>query len=469
MASYAKFIEKIGKGNIESAYTNVLTDVNYCIHLFEDLEIGRTTTESWFDSFAGERKEVDLEHLPSNLKILKKEIEIGLQLYMKLSCKMNILNNKSSQESKPRSIMHSDQTTRWGIEQELRSQFEELLSTVSGIKIQENRRFKNDWLSYIPGVVSYRDRTTHYSEARILYQALNQDKILSVLKENHASINELIWCIDDAIRNVNNLQHHNPSDISAEYHETSQQENSPENPEFDTVLNSVHDNHIDNTPSVISVEYHETSQRENSPENNEFDTVLNSEHDHHIDNTPSVISVEYHETSQRENSPENNEFDTVLNSVHDNHIDNTPSVISVEYHETSQQENSPENPEFDTVLNSVHDNHIDNTEPDNSSSPKGTEVIVEQLCVAQQADCTQNSKPDIDENYLARAKYEYNAVLTAELEELDSTEKGLSEETRIRIAKREAVRSCKRFLKEELKFSNSIADEYVKTIQASSL
>ena len=357
MASYAKFVQKIGKGNIESAYTNVLTDVNYCIHLFEDLEIGRTTTESWFDSYAGERKEVDLEHLSSNLKILKKEIEIGLQLYMKLSCKMNILNaTQSSQESKLRSIMHSDQTTpRWGIEQELRSQFEELLSTVSGIKIQENRQFKNDWFSYIPGVTGYRDRTTHYSEARILYQALNQDKILNVLKENHASINGLIWCIDDAIRNVNNPKHHNPSDISAEYHET------------------------------------------------------------------------------------------------------------------SQQENSSENTEFDTVLDSEHDNHIDNTEPDNSSSPKGTEVIVEQLCVTQQADCTQSSAPDIDENDLARAKDEYNAVLIAELDELDSTEKGLSEETRIGMATREAVRSCKRFLKEELKLSNSIADEYIKTIQASSL
>ena len=355
MASYAKFVEKIGKGNIESAYTNVLTDVNYCIHLFEDLEIGRTTTESWFDTYAGERNQVDLENLSSNLKILKKEIEIGLQLYMKLSCKMNILNNQSSQESKLRTIMHSDQTTpRWGIEQELRSQFEELLSTVAGIKIQENVQFKNDWFSLIPGVKGYRDRTTHYSEARILYQALNQDKILNVLKENHASINELIWCIDDAIRNVNNLQHQNPSDKSAEYHET------------------------------------------------------------------------------------------------------------------SQQENSPENTEFDTVLNSENDNHIDNTEPDNSSSPKGTEVIIEQLCETQQADCTQNSKPDIDENYLARAKDEYNTVLIAGLDELDSTEKGLSGETRIRSAKREAVRSCKRFLKEELKFSNSKADEYIKTIQASS-
>ena len=82
MASYEKFAEDIGKGEIVSAYTNILNDVNYCINLFDDLEVGRTRTEGWYDYFAGERDQIELQNLPGILETLKKEVEVGLQLYM---------------------------------------------------------------------------------------------------------------------------------------------------------------------------------------------------------------------------------------------------------------------------------------------------------------------------------------------------------------------------------------------------
>ena len=260
MASFEKFAEEVGKGDLISAYTNVLKDVNYCINLFEDLEIGRTQKEIWFDYYAGERDQVNLEDLPENLEVLKKEIELGLQLYMKLSCKMKILNtNQSSQDFKQQSIIHSDKITpRWGIQQELRSQFEDLLSTIADIKTPEKVQSKAGIfgftiLEYIP---SYRDRKIHYNGAKILYQTLNQKNVLSVLKENHTSIRELIECIDDAIRNVNIPRRYNPSHTFGEDNLNSQQRNSPENTEgidsiSDTVLNPEHNSPIENTKPLL--------------------------------------------------------------------------------------------------------------------------------------------------------------------------------------------------------------------------
>ena len=370
MASFEKFAEEVGKGDLVSAYTNVLKDLNYCINLFEDLEIGRTEKEIWFDYYAGERDQINLEDLPENLEVLKKEIELGLQLYMKLSCKMKILNtNQSSQDSKQQSIIHSDKIThRWGIQQELRNQFEDLLSTIADIKTPEKVQSKvviygYTIPEYIPGVTSYRERKILYNGANILYQTLNQKNVLSVLKENHTSIRELIECIDDAIRNVNIPRRYNPSYTFGEDNVTSQQRNSPEN-----------------TEGIDSIS----------------DTVLNPEH----------------------NSP----------------IENTKPLL-----------------------------HSDNSNPS-----KSTNVRIKQPEVTESADSSHNPNLDIDDIDLARAKDEYNVTLDQERDELYRVEKGIHEETALGMAKRAAARSCKRFLKEGLNFSNSKADRCIRIIQDSS-
>ncbi|KAI6657612.1 hypothetical protein LOD99_355 [Oopsacas minuta] len=227
MASYENFTNEIGKGAIISAYTNVLIDIYYCIQLFNDLEIERTLTEKLFDYFAGERNLIEMENLPRNLEILKKEVETGLQLYMRLSCKMNILNgNPNFQRFKQLSIRNSDKTTpRWGIQQELGSHFDELLAIVADIKVLEKIQDKDGSI-----IKSYHDRKMLFNTARILYQTLNQELILTVLKKNHALISELILRVEDGIHSANNPQDYNPPELFSDY-VYSQRENSPENTE----------------------------------------------------------------------------------------------------------------------------------------------------------------------------------------------------------------------------------------------
>ena len=142
MASYQQFAEKIGEGRVVPAYRKLLTDINYCTLLFEDIETARTKTEMFYDWFAGERGKIDIERFPIVLNNLKQEVKLGMELYIDLTFKMKDLKNMQTfQESRPQPVTHSDgSTARWGTQQKLMSQFEQLITAIKHIVIPDKTK-----------------------------------------------------------------------------------------------------------------------------------------------------------------------------------------------------------------------------------------------------------------------------------------------------------------------------------------
>ena len=88
MASYVEFSSTVSRDEIMPAYKQLLTDINYCINLFEDLESGRTYWESLTDWTVGERNSINFTRMNFRLKKLKEEVEKGIGCYTRLFIKM---------------------------------------------------------------------------------------------------------------------------------------------------------------------------------------------------------------------------------------------------------------------------------------------------------------------------------------------------------------------------------------------
>ena len=88
MASYVEFSNTVSRDEILPAYKQLLTNINYCINLFEDLESGRTCWESLTDWTVGERNSINFTRMNFRLKKLKEEVEKGISYYTHLFIKM---------------------------------------------------------------------------------------------------------------------------------------------------------------------------------------------------------------------------------------------------------------------------------------------------------------------------------------------------------------------------------------------
>ena len=105
--------------------------------MFNQLETGRTYTVIIFDWLSGERGKIDVERFPIALRTLKQEVELGVKLYISLSFKMIYLKDMQTfRESTSQPVTYTDiNTTRWGAQQELMSQFGELINAIEKIVI----------------------------------------------------------------------------------------------------------------------------------------------------------------------------------------------------------------------------------------------------------------------------------------------------------------------------------------------
>ena len=204
MASYQQFVENIGEGRVVPAYRKLLTDINYCTILFEDIETARTKTEMFYDWLAGERGKIDIERFPIVLNNLKQEVKLGMELYIDLTFKMKDLKDMQTfKESSPQPLTHSDgSTARWGTQQELMFQFQQLITAVEHIVIPDETQPRHQLCTRLHEMGSYcvnsnlRNRAKMYETTKTLYQTLNQNEVLDVLRANHATVRELILSID---------------------------------------------------------------------------------------------------------------------------------------------------------------------------------------------------------------------------------------------------------------------------------
>ena len=96
----------------------------------------------FFDWFAGERGQINIERFPIVLNNLKQEVELGMKLYIDLTFKMKDLKNMQTfQESRPQPPTHSGgSTARWGTQQELMFQFEQLITAIEHIVIPDRKQ-----------------------------------------------------------------------------------------------------------------------------------------------------------------------------------------------------------------------------------------------------------------------------------------------------------------------------------------
>ena len=203
MANYQQFADKIGEGRVVPAYSKLLTDINYCIHVFKYLEMGRTYTEKFFDWVSGERGKIDIKRFPRALSTLKQEVEFGVKLYITLTFKMKYLKDRQTfQESRSQPVTYTDRnTTHWGAQQELMSQFGELINAIEQIVIPDKTQPRNQLFTCLQEMGNYansdmKDRAKMYETTKILYHTLNQNEVLDVLRANHATVQELILSID---------------------------------------------------------------------------------------------------------------------------------------------------------------------------------------------------------------------------------------------------------------------------------
>ena len=203
MANYQQFADKIGEGRVVPAYSKLLTDINYCIHVFKYLEMGRTYTEIFFDWLSGKRGKIDIERFPIALGTLKQEVELGVRLYISLTFKMKSLKDRQTfQESRQQPVTYTDRnTTRWGAQQELMFQFGELINAIDKIVIPDNTQPRNQLFTRLQEMGNYvnsdmKDRAKMYETTKILYLTLNQNEVLDVLRANHTTVKELILSID---------------------------------------------------------------------------------------------------------------------------------------------------------------------------------------------------------------------------------------------------------------------------------
>ncbi|KAI6650318.1 hypothetical protein LOD99_5996 [Oopsacas minuta] len=205
MANYQQFVDNIGEGRIVPAYSKLLSDINYCIKVFERLETNRTYSEMWYDWYNGERGQIDVEGFLGAMNTLREEIKLGLRLYLDLTYKVK--NMRTSQESNPQPMTHSEGSTpRWETQQELMHQFAQLVTAVEHIVVpdetQPSYQFFMTLVMTMVTRMSYKAtpelsyRAKMYKIIKELYLNLNQDGVLEVLRDNHKTVKELILTID---------------------------------------------------------------------------------------------------------------------------------------------------------------------------------------------------------------------------------------------------------------------------------
>ena len=205
MGSYKQFVENIGKGRVVPGYKNLLTDIDYCINLFENIETARTYTEMFYDFLAGERGKIDIKRFPIVLNNLKQVVEEGISLYTHLTFIIKDFElMQMFQESRPQPVTHSGEIRlHWGLINDLKFQFQQLVIAIKGIVIPDKTQPRHQQLfTRLHEMVScytnpnLKNRAKRYETTNTLYQTLNQNEILDLLKANHATVRELILTND---------------------------------------------------------------------------------------------------------------------------------------------------------------------------------------------------------------------------------------------------------------------------------
>ena len=222
MASYQSFITHISHGEIISAYTGLLTDINYCLNLLDDIETGRTYTETFIDAWQGDRNKISGD-LNTDLKELKGEIEAGIGVYTNLIFKLSslkVLKNIYEPRLEALSYSPDGKSSRFGFIDILKSQFDDFRNEIDLLKSPESipqEATTNTWGSWAYGYVNscakyvankydpstYEDRSLKYKKVKALHDALNQTEILKIFRENHLIVKEMIEEIENAAVNLN--------------------------------------------------------------------------------------------------------------------------------------------------------------------------------------------------------------------------------------------------------------------------
>ncbi|KAI6661785.1 hypothetical protein LOD99_9852 [Oopsacas minuta] len=147
MASYEQTVKNICERDVITAYTDVLTDINYCINLFANLETKQTFTEFLMDWYAGERVQINTESFLIDLNNLKEEIQSGIKLYIELFGQIKVFKSLLTiYDSNSESIGYSNKSTaRFEFIQRLRSQFEALLLAIQYIETPKECNVKMEY------------------------------------------------------------------------------------------------------------------------------------------------------------------------------------------------------------------------------------------------------------------------------------------------------------------------------------
>ena len=214
MTSYKNFVAKVKQGRILPAYTDLLIDINHCLNMFSDLEMERSLGEMFSDYFGSERGTINFVELYTNLRSIKKEIELGSSLLKILISKTTLLiqlkgfyRNQSQAIEFGSNHCPSGLFPNSNVFEILNSKFEMLCVAVENLQIpSENTsygaRTRAIGLMVNFGIVYKRtgNRSEQYHQAKRLYDSLNNIEILNMLKEVHVFISEVIRDIDSATK-----------------------------------------------------------------------------------------------------------------------------------------------------------------------------------------------------------------------------------------------------------------------------
>ena len=215
-----------------SAYTELLTDIIFCLNFLDDLETGRTCTEWLFDWIQGDRGRVSA-NLNGELKVLKGEIKEGIAIYIGLFFTLDRYRVVKEVYEKLDSISYAPEgkSSRFTYFEMLKSHFDDLKHEISQDPKQSNNQIteESSWGVGAPGVAAlfvfsvarvagvvvvvgvagalssrakylkkwytpsvYQDRNAKYKMVKSLHDALSQANILKIFQDNHSFVKEII-------------------------------------------------------------------------------------------------------------------------------------------------------------------------------------------------------------------------------------------------------------------------------------
>ena len=186
---------RIAQGDVISAYSGLLVDINKCLHMRKSLETERTSTEIVMDAAARQRG-----NIPRLLELMgewKKEVEKGSSLIMTLIRKINEAELVDMSDEKIGKFANNSMTPHVDNLKKMCSRFIEAIENLQDVGILKGKK-ESGFGALLSNFLSYfTDRNAKYAALQSLFESIDDPELMGTLEETHRAIEKMIKEIDE--------------------------------------------------------------------------------------------------------------------------------------------------------------------------------------------------------------------------------------------------------------------------------